>query len=247
MRCSRSRPLFRRASALIPSGAPFGVAVSLRAVALGAVAALGATVALGVASPLSAQVELALRGGITLAGLAGDADLTGFDESRRGLVAGASLTLPVGQRFGIRIGGGFAQKGATGSAMLEEAGEAEATTELDYVEGSVLFEATISGDGPVSLHFLAGPTAGYQLECKIVATIRHITATSECDQRDQPDLATWDFGVAGGAGLEVGLFAGLRLGAEALYTLGLSRLTDDPGVLRNRALLLQAGLVVPLG
>lgn len=241
MRRLRSRPLFRRASARIPSGACFGAAVPLTA------AALGAAVALGVASPLSAQVELALRGGITLAGLAGDADLTGFDESRRGLVAGASLTLPVGQRFGIRIGGGFAQKGATGSAMLEEVGDAEATTELDYVEGSVLFEATISGDGPVSLHFLAGPTAGYQLECKIVATIRHITATSECDQRGQPDLATWDFGVAGGAGLEVGLFAGLRLGAEVLYTLGLSRLTDDPGVLRNRALLLQAGLVVPLG
>lgn len=241
MRCSRSRPLFRRVSARIPSGAPVGVAVPLRA------AALGAVVALGVASPLSAQVELALRGGVAFAGLAGDADLTGFDKSRRGLVAGASLTLPVSQRFGIRIGGGFAQKGATGSAVLEEAGEAEATTELDYVEGSVLFEATISGDGPVSLHFLAGPTAGYQLKCKIVATIRHITATSECDQGDRRDLATWDFGVAAGAGLEVGLFAGLRLGAEALYTLGLSQLTDDPDELRNRALLLQAGLVVPLG
>lgn len=209
--------------------------------------ALGAAVALGVASPVAAQVELALRGGVAMATLATDTDRTGFDGSRRGLVAGASLTLPVAQRFGIRAEGRFAQKGATGSTSTEF-GQLDATVELDYVELSALFEATVSPDGPVSLHFLAGPAVAHQLKCTIVAKTQNITLSRTCDEDgNELNVASWDFGVAAGAGVEVGIFAGLRLGAEGLYTLGLSRLTDDPEDLRNRTLLLQAGLVVPFG
>lgn len=209
--------------------------------------ALGAAVALGVASPVAAQVELALRGGVAVARLATETNLPGLDGSRRGLVAGASLTLPVAQRFGIRAEGRFVQKGATGSTPTDF-GQAEGTAQLDYVELSALFEATVSPDGPVSLHFLAGPAVAYQLKCTIVANIRNITSSAACDQGgNELNAASWDFGVAAGTGVEVGIFAGLRLGAEGLYTLGLSRLTDDPEDLRNRTLLLQAGLVVPFG
>ena len=57
-----------------------------------------------------------------------------------------------------------------------------------------------------------------------------------------------DYGVAAGAGLEMAVSDGLRLGVDLIYSLGLVNI-DDTSVedIKTRHLSLQAGIVIPLG
>ena len=59
------------------------------------------------------------------------------------------------------------------------------------------------------------------------------------------DIKTLDFGLAFGGGVELPVSGSLRLGLDALYSLGLASVDDDES--RTRHLTLQAGLSLPIG
>ena len=56
-----------------------------------------------------------------------------------------------------------------------------------------------------------------------------------------------DFGVAAGGGVELAVSDGLSLGLDLVYSIGFSRIEDDPDAPKNRSLAVQAGIVIPLG
>ena len=56
-----------------------------------------------------------------------------------------------------------------------------------------------------------------------------------------------DYGVAAGGGVELAVSDGLSLGLDLVYSIGLSRIEDDPDAPKNQSLTAQAGVVIPVG
>ena len=162
------------------------------------------------------------------------------------------MTLPVFGNLGIQLGGSYVRRGSTFSILQL----GDIIYELNYAEFSALAKARVPLMGErVSLHLLAGPTVGMEVSCEgtIVATLQPITIVDECadegpgDTIDTPTTAL-DFGVAGGAGVEVRIVERVGLSLELLYTLGLRSIYDGPldQTVKNRAMTVQAGLVFPI-
>jgi len=70
---------------------------------------------------------------------------------------------------------------------------------------------------------------------------------SESESCDDITKST-DFGIAAGAGVEMAVSDGLRLGLDLIYSLGLVNIDDTSTEnTKTRLLALQAGFVIPLG
>ncbi|WP_420439551.1 hypothetical protein [Candidatus Palauibacter sp.] len=50
-----------------------------------------------------------------------------------------------------------------------------------------------------------------------------------------------------GGGVELAVLDGLSLGLDLVYSIGLSRIDDDPDAPKNQGLTVQAGVVIPVG
>jgi hypothetical protein len=154
-------------------------------------------------------------------------------DQRIGLVAGAFVTWPIGERFGIQVEALYTQKGAA----FDESG-VTGTTKLDYVEVPLLLVASTPPDRPggTSLQFFGGPAVAFKVSAKGSGSFQGQTVDV-----DIPDdvIEKVDLGVVVGAGVTFG-----RLSIEGRYTIGLANVngdTSDATEVKNRSLGILAG------
>ena len=221
------------------------------------------------ATPVRAQATLSLTGGVNRTSLSTDADgASSVFESLTRMSIGLAATLPVSERFGLQLGGRYAQKGGRldvlgvlgmmgdmfgGFDEMPPGASFDADYEMDYVELSALARVgfPLSGDR-VSGHLLAGPALGLQSSCAGVVRLSGleeppVNVSSDCDEAGL-DFRTIDFGLAGGAGIDIGLTDSVDVHLGLLYTLGLSNVFEDfGGSAKHRALTIRTGLVLPIG
>ncbi len=193
-----------------------------------------------IAAPATAQTTLGLKGGVGFATVSIE-EAGVEEESVSGIAAGVELGVPVSGAFSLRFGGSYAQKGGRGTI-----GGGTVTLNIDYLQFSALARVATPGDG-VSVGLMAGPWAAYKRSCEVEGTLEGMSAVAPCDDRNFSDfdIKTLDFGLAVGAGIELPLSGSLRLGLDALYSLGIASVDDDDSKTRN--LTVQAGLVIPIG
>lgn len=97
----------------------------------------------------------------------------------------------------------------------------------------------------LGIHLLAGPAFAYETSCDAtISTMvedRAVSNSAACG--DDFDRPAYDFGLAGGGGLEIGLTRDLGLDLGALYNYGLTDLDNaDNATVKHRVLTLRAGL-----
>ena len=214
-----------------------------------------------VGPPLAAQTTLGFRGGVSTAELSGD-EHRAERESRSGVISGIDLGIPLSGSLDVRLGLGLAQKGgATDVPPSVTAGRSfhEATAELGYLQLSTLFRASTEAErGRLKLGVLAGPYLAFNHSCAVAVAVNHPPPGSghfrigarqpprtSCSETESADFRSIDFGLAFGAGLEIGLGEPAGLAFEFIYALGLSDI--DAGGTRNRHLAVQSGLVFVIG
>ena len=194
-----------------------------------------------IAAPATAQTTLGLKGGVGFATVSIEDDAV-VEESVSGIAAGVEIGVPVSSAFSLRFGGSYAQKGGQGTI-----GGGTVTLNIDYFQFSALARVATPGEG-VSVGLMAGPWVGYKSSCEVEGAFGEMTAVaSPCDDSDFSDfdIKTLDFGLAFGGGIELPLSGSLRLGLDALYSLGIAEVDDTASKTRN--LTVQAGLVFPIG
>ena len=217
---------------------------------------------------LHAQTTLSLTGGVSLASMNTDFDdaLAPDLESLTRMSVGLAATIPVTDRFGVQLGGRYVQKGGRldllGMAMrmfgrlegMEQVTSFETDFRMDYVEFSALARVRfpLSGDR-MSGHLLAGPALGLQSSCEVGVRIREpgfpeADVNMDCEEFGPIFKGKLDLGLAGGAGIDIGLTDSIDAHLGLLYTLGLSNVVDDDDeTMKHRALTIRAGLVLPIG
>jgi opacity protein-like surface antigen len=120
------------------------------------------------------------------------------------------------------------------------------TNKLTYVEVPLDVRYAF-GDGDVRPYLFAGPRVGFLTSAK--STLEYVDGSEEeIDFKD--DTKSVDFGLAGGAGLDVRLTDHSRGFIEALYAQGLTNFNDDPGApndtYKNHGFQVRAGLTFSL-
>lgn len=204
-----------------------------------------------IAAPLMAQTTLGLRGGLSRATVS-DVPGASDQDPRQGVVAGLDIAFPLASTVELRLGGAYAQKGTSSSVDLASegfAGGGSTTVEADWVQASALARFGTPRNGGMSVGLLVGPWAASLLSCDATLSVNggplgSVSESASCDDATK----SIDYGVAAGAGLEMAVSAGLRLGVDLIYSLGLVNI-DDTSMedIKTRHLSLQAGIVIPLG
>ncbi|MDE3258696.1 MAG: porin family protein [Gemmatimonadota bacterium] len=193
------------------------------------------------------QTTLTIRGGMSRATLSGV--LTeGVPESalkaRTGLSVGASATIPVQDNFGLRLDGGYVQKGY----RAEQQG-LEANYYIDYIELSGLGAINLTPSGsPSTANLLIGPSFAFKTGCEKSATISVGGETSNVSESCGEDTRAVDLGITGGIGARMAVSEQMTLSMDLRYTLGLLSVdeTGDEDI-KNRNLILQVGVGFPIG
>ena len=137
----------------------------------------------------------------------------GFDHQgtpRRSMRIGASVTIPIQNRFSLQAHGDYVPKGAQKDEVYYYFG-----LHIDYIELSGLGVFTIFAPsrGP-SLSILAGPTIAF----KISNRGEEILAKRFGQGQDRFDFKSMDFGFAGGIGTQIAIFKPWIVTTEILYT-----------------------------
>ncbi len=218
---------------------------------------------------LTKQTTLTIRGGASLATWGGSGvDQLGDEaavESRTGFNVGASVAFPLSDRFGLQLGGTYVQKGARFGFGPDpdyfgfDLGSLQVETNVDYIELSALGKASVPFGSPpsrTSVYVLAGPAVAFKANCKV----RAFGISAGCDEAEEEQFKTIDFGVAGGIGAEMAIAEKLTVSLDLLYTLGLQSINhsgegsdasddfdDDFDEVKNRAFTIQVGLGFPFG
>lgn len=223
-------------------------------------------------TPVSGQTTVSLTGGLNRTSLDLEAQGVGaeFFEPVNRRAVGLSASFPVSDRFAIQLGGSYSQKGGrldvlgilsfvAGMGLVPEDLTSEldgldfdAALEMDYLELTALAELRFPLSGErVSGHLLAGPALARRSSCRMAVSLRqggtNVHETEDCDIIDL-DAKDFDFGIAGGAGLEIGLTDRVNAQLGVLYILGLLDTSADASdTLKHRALTIRAGLGFPIG
>ena len=176
------------------------------------------------------QVTLTLAVGPNIATLARVEGRESWSQLGGGL--GVTVGLPVSDDWGIQLGVGTSDKGyhreyPPCGGVGPHGCVVSSGIYLNYLESTVLADRRFELDNRVLLHLLAGPFLAYQFD-------------------PEPQRAkAFDFGVAGGAQLEMGLYGKLGLSVATLYTHGLRNIRET--TLKTRTLTLRAGLSYSIG
>lgn len=211
-----------------------------------------------VAAPLMAQTMVGVRAGLnratwsevfdeeTLSAIEAHGGAT-IEDPRMGAVAGIDVAFPVAAAIELRVGGAYAQKGHSLSFSGPGVG-GSSVAEIDYLQVSALGRVGSSRDGPLSVGVLLGPWMAFRLSCELSASAYFAEFGSMDESASCGDEGRKrDFGVAVGGGVELAVSDGLSLGLDLVYSIGLSRIDDDPNAPKNRSLAVQAGVVIPVG
>ena len=214
------------------------------------------------ATSLSGQASVDLRAGVTN-GTVAAGGLDEFDqEPRTSYTVGLSVTVPLREHFGLRLGLAYTGKGTTygmsRSAVtpIEDPRQGTLTYRRDYIEVSAMARAMLPiGGRRASLYALLGPALAFSRKCSVdyrVTTGPNTSWGSRWSQCDLPlDLDNRihlgegaDFGAIGGIGADVELWD-MRFSLEALYNLGLTSDTNVGEAVRNRVRTVQFGFSLP--
>lgn len=186
--------------------------------------AVAATVLVVLASgPALAQgVSGGVKVGVGIAELhSEDEDLIQL-QSRRGLVAGGFVDIPVHETFAIAIEALFTQKGASDSIE-----EVELTTELDYIEFPVLAKAPFNTMGTVQPFVYGGVAPAINTSAQFSGEIG-----GESEEVDiGEEFKAFDLGLVVGGGVKFGI-----LGVEVRYNHGIVNISEfeDEESITNR-------------
>jgi hypothetical protein len=178
------------------------------------------------AAPAVAQMTYGARVGVNFADISFDADEDVPTSGRTGLLAGVFVTIPLGW-LTVQPEAIYTVKGTS----LDPAGF---TTDylVDYVEVPVLARVRL----PRNAYAVAGPAMAFRLRARSRTAFAGSTEEFDLDE----DVESFDLGIVGGVGLDVG-----RWVVDARYTHGLSDIdadTSDGVRARNRVLSLSAGI-----
>lgn len=192
------------------------------------------------AGSLVGQTTVGVHAGLTRARLA-DLEALSEQESRSGIRLGVSTTVPVSGSLGLRFAGSYVQAGG---------GPRVPQLELDYFRLSALARLGLTQEsGSGGAYLLLGPYWGLRTACSATVAGEGVRFSADCDDTDI-QLSTTDFGVSGGAGLEVGVTSRMGVTLEFLYDLGLQGLGGSiPGLggsKTTRIFSILAGLVFSL-
>ena len=203
---------------------------------------LAVSAAMLMPGPLVAQTKLTVAGGMNLATVSAEAEgLTVTPESVNRLAIGASVEIPMSERWGLHLGAGYSQKGFGLDAF-----GASVTTEIDYLEITALAGVPFSISESASVHLLAGPALAFKVSCGVSASFLGEDIDEDCGD-DGPKAM--DLGLVGGARLEYGLSEKMGISVGALYNFGLLNMDDSDSdeTLKSRVMSLQAGVVWSIG
>lgn len=196
-------------------------------------ALVGVFLLAGVSDAAAQNYSGGIKAGINFSNVEFDGD--GVDvnfDSRKGLIGGAFVVLPVSGAFGVQIEGLYSQKGAT----IEEDG-GEGRIELDYIEIPVLARfSSAPGANATSFHVFAGPSFGFNIRARTEAEL-----DGESESQDiSDDVKGFDLGLVVGAGVELG-----RVVIDGRYTWGFTNINEDlqdDVKVHNRAFAIMAGI-----
>ncbi len=196
--------------------------------------ASAATASLPLVSALSAQ-ELWVHGGATFATVSqGDSEF--HDEGgRTGFSLGLGLTLPVSNALAVQLDGAFTQKGDAGGVE-----GANAMIGVNYVEFSPVLKASALESTGALAHIFAGPSVAFRVSCDVEGAFAGGSLSDTCDAIDL-DVATIDFGLMAGIGVESPVSETLSLAVDVLYSHGLASLIEDAEQ-KNRAFIVRVGV-----
>ena len=195
-----------------------------------------------IAAPLVGQTMVGVRAGLNRSTISGEGG--GGLDARLGMIVGVDAAFPLAGAIELRVGGAYAQKGSGAS----EEGIGSFSIEMDYMQVSALARlGTPRGEG-VSVGVLLGPWAAFNLSCNAASNLDFgelgsVAGSVSCGD----DVKGTDIGIAAGAGLELAVSEGLRLGLDLVYAIGLANLDDSSDSFKNRSLAIQAGVVIPFG
>jgi len=188
------------------------------------------------------EVGIALTGGVNVASFSGTE--FEFESIRRGSL-GVTATVGLHRHLGIELGGAFSQKG--GLALAEEGG---LTLHMTYWELSAMVRATLPlAQDRIRPYLAAGPAMASAMRdaCNLkFAVPQGGWLVRSCGLEDFRDR---NFGVAGGAGLELQLSRSMGITLGAVHTHGLTNIVHGAeagravGELKHRTTTLRGGLV----
>ncbi len=199
-----------------------------------------ALVAINFPTSIFGQTAIAIQGGLSRATVGGN-DAENAD-ARIGITLGASATIPIQDKFSLRLGGNYVQKGA----KTEEEG-LEGKLNADYIELSGLGVFNLApSESQASVYMLVGPSVAFNTKCEgsVSGTIlsESINISSDCGE----ETKSFDLGITGGIGTEMAMSEGMTFSVELLYTLGILSIAEGEDV-KNRAIALQVGVGFPIG
>lgn len=145
-----------------------------------------------------------------------------------GGAVGVTAGFPVSDRWGFELGGAYSIKGEYEEYDTEGCDRfcvVSSSRTIPFLESTILADRWVE-HGNVGMHLLGGAFLGYA-------------------HGDHPVIGMierFDFGVAGGARLEVGLHGKLGLSLGMLYTHGLRNIGDNVGFGATRTLNVNIGL-----
>jgi len=203
-------------------------------------AALAVLASFSSVSPVTGQTIVGIHGGLTRARLA-DLEALTEQESRSGIRLGMSTTVPVSRSLGLRFAASYVQAG--GGVRVPQ-------LEVDYFRLSALARFGLTQEsGSAGAYLLLGPYWGLRTACSASVSGGEVSFSADCDATDF-QLSETDFGVSGGAGLEVGVTSRMGVALEFLYDFGLQGLGGSaPGLggsKATRVFSILAGLVFSL-
>ncbi len=165
------------------------------------------------------------------------------ERTRRGIVLGGVLGIPLHEAFGIQLEALYAQKGLA----AEDSPDERAVLKINYIDVPVLAHVRIPNrSGPVRPVFYAGPVISFEVACSIEFEEGGISGEAGCRDEDfgvdQFISAAVDFGLTGGGGFDVDLGKTI-LSFEARYTHGFTDiLEEDATEIKNRVISAMVGL-----
>ena len=196
--------------------------------------------------PTFGQTTIGIRGGVSRATVDGTVDGSDIDnaDARTGIKFGASATIPIQDKFSLRLGGDYVQKGYGFGGDLEGF-SADADVSLDYIELSGLGVVNLTPpESPASVYVLAGPAVAFNTKCE--GSYSGVLLSESFNETEGCDSKSFDFGITGGVGAEMAMSEGMTFSVELLYTLGILSITEGDDI-KNRAIALQVGVGFPIG
>jgi len=192
-------------------------------------------------APLSAQAVLGIHGGVNIANFGGD-DVEDTD-SRTGINLGASVLFSLGEKVGVSLGANYSQMGADLSVE-----GISGQFKLDYLEFPLLLRYAFPSSSNLGVHLYGGGVVGVETKCEIEASEGSVSVTADCDEADLDSKST-QFGLMGGAGVDIGISERVDLVLDVLYNFGLTSIdgSAEEADVKNRAFIIRAGVAIPLG